>query len=559
MSESETPTATDSTAKHESHGRKRLRHRKKLLYDKILKQMEFYFSDANLTKDRFLGELVKTDPYVPIEVFLKFNKIRAMTQDVIDIAKAMKFSTILELSEDRQKIRRKKPVEPYDAESRTVYVESIPVTANREWLEKVFSDYGHVAYISLPKFKNSQRIKGYAFIEFDKAEDAHNCIVAFTQMGCRLPTSMPPEELSSVKMFSVEESDDKLKQEDIKKDKTNKTTEESGIKTVEDKVKEDTDIVKDDIKVKEDLKVKEEDEPPRKKSRKSKDKRPKNLELRPGQDSDSEKRDTPTDECKNITTPVDDVCKKEESKNDLTSHNKSKDDADSPSKKKNKKKSAKTKIKTPNGLNTKEAPKGALWGLQVLPRSEWKALRNKYLTLQRNYMKQVKFNLYNRKNSYSAIPEPATLPMEADTASNPGKMISSKNVTPLEKIPGVFVREVLPEPCCDIRHTKRTVRSNIHALHVDAKEGQSEIIIRFDSAKAADEYCANSSNRASILSGVEEEEQWARAEAGRAWPRPRGRERLRARLQRHGAAPPPPPPPEPASPQPTHTHIRFDE
>ncbi|XP_061730063.1 la-related protein 7 isoform X2 [Cydia pomonella] len=540
MSESETPTTTDSTTKHESHGRKRMRHRKKLLYDKILKQMEFYFSDANLTKDRFLGELVKTDPYVPIEVFLKFNKIRAMTQDVIDIAKAMKFSTILELSEDRQKIRRKTPVEPYDAESRTVYVESIPVTANREWLEKVFSDYGHIAYISLPKFKNSQRIKGYAFIEFDRAEDAHNCIVAFTKMGCRLPTSMPPEELSSVKMFSIEEPDNvKVKEEaDNKKVKSDQVKEETGI------------MVKE-----EDIKVKEEDEPPRKKSRKCKDKRPKNLELRPGQDSDSEKRDTPTDECKTITTPIDDVRIKGEPKDELTSHDESKDDADSPTKKKNKKKSAKTKSKTPNGLNTKEAPKGALWGLQVLPRSEWKALRNKYLTLQRNYMKQVKINLYNRKNSYSAIPEPATLPMEADTALNSGKTISSKNVTPLKKIPGVFVREILPEPCCDIRHTKRMVRSNIHALHVDAKEGQSEIIIRFDSAKAADEYCANSSNRASILSGAEEEEQWARAEAGRATPRPRGRERLRARLQRRGAAPPP----EPASPQPTHTHIRFDD
>ncbi|XP_063375976.1 la-related protein 7 isoform X2 [Cydia fagiglandana] len=547
MSESETPTTIDSTTKHESHGRKRVRHRKKLLYDKILKQMEFYFSDANLTKDRFLGELIKTDPYVPIEVFLKFNKIRAMTQDVIDIAKAMKFSTILELSEDRQKIRRKTPVEPYDAESRTVYVESIPVTANREWLEKVFSDYGHIAYISLPKFKNSQRIKGYAFIEFDKTEDAHNCIMAFTKMGCRLPTSMPPEELSSVKMFSVEEPDDiKVKEEvDIKKENPDKVKEEPGI------------MVKE-----QDIKTKEEDEPPRKRSRKSKDKRPKNLELRQGQDSDSEKRDTPTDECKSITTPIDDVCIKEDPKDELTSHDESKDDADSPTKKKNKKKSAKTKSQTPNGLNTEEAPKGALWGLQVLPRSEWKALRNKYLTLQRNYMKQVKLNLYNRKNSYSAIPEPATLPMEADTALNPGKIINSKHVAPLERIPGVFVREVLPEPCCDIRHTKRMVRSNIHALHVDAKEGQSEIIIRFDSAKAADEYCGNSSNRACILSGAEEEEQWARAEAARATPRPRGRERLRARLLRgggRGAAPPPPPRPEPASPQPTHTHIRFDD
>lgn len=48
---------------------------------------------------------------------------------------------------------------PYDADLRTVYVESIPVTASREWLETVFSEFGQVAYISLPKFKNSNKIK----------------------------------------------------------------------------------------------------------------------------------------------------------------------------------------------------------------------------------------------------------------------------------------------------------------------------------------------------------------------------------------------------------------
>lgn len=47
------------------------------------------------------------------------------------------------------------------------------------------------------------------------------------------------------------------------------------------------------------------------------------------------------------------------------------------------------------------------------------------------------------------------------TALNPGKVASGKIVVPLEKIPGVFVREVLPEPCLDVRHTKRTVSVNI--------------------------------------------------------------------------------------------------
>lgn len=104
MSESENTDAVDQDAKHETNPRKRIRHRKKQVYENIMKQMEFYFSDANLSKDRFLGDLVKKDPFVPLSEFLKFNKIRSMTHDISDIVKSMKHSTFLELSEDKLKV-----------------------------------------------------------------------------------------------------------------------------------------------------------------------------------------------------------------------------------------------------------------------------------------------------------------------------------------------------------------------------------------------------------------------------------------------------------------------
>lgn len=43
-------------------------------------------------------------------------------------------------------------------------MESIPVSATREWLQRVFSEYGPVAYISLPTFKNSKTIKVIVYL-----------------------------------------------------------------------------------------------------------------------------------------------------------------------------------------------------------------------------------------------------------------------------------------------------------------------------------------------------------------------------------------------------------
>lgn len=50
---------------------KKGRHRKKHLYNTILHQMEFYFSDSNLSKDRFLSQLISQDPCKCL-IFIEF-------------------------------------------------------------------------------------------------------------------------------------------------------------------------------------------------------------------------------------------------------------------------------------------------------------------------------------------------------------------------------------------------------------------------------------------------------------------------------------------------------
>ncbi|KAJ8915852.1 hypothetical protein NQ315_004666 [Exocentrus adspersus] len=176
---------------------KKGRHRKKQLYNSILHQMEFYFSDSNLSKDRYLSQLISENPYVDISVFLKFNKIRKLNCSIEDIQKAISKSDLIELSEDKEKICRKKPVKVKEnVDECTIYVENIKADANHD-----FSEFGTVVYVSVPKYKQNKGNKGFAFVEFDTEKEALNALSYFESIGCRMPSEMNPEDLKSITTF----------------------------------------------------------------------------------------------------------------------------------------------------------------------------------------------------------------------------------------------------------------------------------------------------------------------------------------------------------------------
>ena len=116
-------------------------------------------------------------PDVNLNVFLRFNKIRVLTDDVERVAKALKNSKILSLSADGTKVCRTTPINPRDnCDECTIYVQGLPPDANHEWLGNLFSRYGTVAYVSIPRYKSNRKIKGFAFVEFDTVEEANECL-----------------------------------------------------------------------------------------------------------------------------------------------------------------------------------------------------------------------------------------------------------------------------------------------------------------------------------------------------------------------------------------------
>jgi len=80
------------------------------LNNDIVKQVEYYMSDANLKRDAFFQkEMAKDDGFISVDVLLKCNKLKKLTQDAAKVMEALVASEELVISEDKKKVKRKTP------------------------------------------------------------------------------------------------------------------------------------------------------------------------------------------------------------------------------------------------------------------------------------------------------------------------------------------------------------------------------------------------------------------------------------------------------------------
>ena len=146
------------------------------LNDKIKTQIEFYFSDSNFRRDKYLQNLAKQDEdgFVSIEELLKFNRLAALSKDITSIAKALKDSETVVVSDDDKSLRRSIALpETDDSKQRTLYAKGFPIDdadVNIESLIKLFSDFGKVLMVKLRKNPATGLFKGGVFVEFDNVD-----------------------------------------------------------------------------------------------------------------------------------------------------------------------------------------------------------------------------------------------------------------------------------------------------------------------------------------------------------------------------------------------------
>jgi len=142
---------------------------------KVKKQIEFYFSDSNYPKDKFLQEKAKENEegYIPLEVLTTFNRLKSITTDLDQICKALDGSDVVVLNDDRTLVKRKHPVpSTLDTDARTLFIRGIPKDSKLDDLEKFFAKYGTVKSVRCLRNKNTKELTGTVFLELGNEDEA---------------------------------------------------------------------------------------------------------------------------------------------------------------------------------------------------------------------------------------------------------------------------------------------------------------------------------------------------------------------------------------------------
>lgn len=124
------------------------------LCESIVQQVEFYFSDANITKDKFLLKHVKRNKegFVSLKLISSFKRVKHLTKDWRQVAVAIeKKSEKLEVNDLKTKVRRLESLPEYDetTPSRTVVALNLPIERPTiEAVAELFSACGEIVLVS---------------------------------------------------------------------------------------------------------------------------------------------------------------------------------------------------------------------------------------------------------------------------------------------------------------------------------------------------------------------------------------------------------------------------
>lgn len=143
--------------------------------EKIRSQVEFYFSDSNFAKDKFMQARSKmNDGFIPISVLLTFKRLKALNADENMIKEAVADSNIVELKDDSlRKIETQEYTEYCNVDTlpRTLVMSGFDCESTLDDIQEIVSKYFEPARITLRRNKDKV-FNGSCFVECKNEEQA---------------------------------------------------------------------------------------------------------------------------------------------------------------------------------------------------------------------------------------------------------------------------------------------------------------------------------------------------------------------------------------------------
>ncbi|XP_042368709.1 la-related protein 7 [Plectropomus leopardus] len=541
---------------------KKKRSRVKQLLGDVKKQVEFWFGDVNLHKDRFLKKLIdeSDDGYVDISVLASFNRMKKLTCDTKLIARALKNSSVVEVNLEGNKVRRQFPIGevPEDVDSRTVYVELLPKDVTHGWIERVFSKCGNVVYVSIPRYKSTGDSKGFAFIEFETVEEAQKAIEVLNnppEDAPRKPGIFPKTKNRKPLPLPVD-NPPSGEEEEKKKRKKKKKKEGATVQTpAEEATEQVMEAEPSELKRKRSVGGDELDVAGTQKTLgKLSEKKRRRSQTAEGSESEVPSKMRKMSESEAGEKEKDVTKTKPPTKSDtergVEEGKENRDDSTVKAKRKRKKKH-KEKLK----IGEEVIP------LRVLSKKEWLELKDEYLTLQKRSMTSLKkcMNKIDHKEHKSLMETDSHPPdgnveksNRSEKAMNQGPQFTSgviMKITDNKPLPG---RKFIKDALCKISPV----------AYIDTLEGDSEGHIRFHTPEEAqavsdarEELQKEHSWKLEILSGDNEQRYWQKilvdrqVKLNRPREKKRGTEKLISKAEKIILA----------RAKEAHKHIRFQD
>lgn len=158
------------------------------LEQQIIQQVEFYFSDDNISKDAFLLKHIKRNKegFVSLKLVSSFKRVRYLTKDWRIVANALNKSDKLQFNEARTKIKRVEPLPLFIEKEYTktiIVVDILVQIANIEHIAKVFSKCGNIMLIQILKPNNPKPVITQVFFSKNPCFKSSICaIVEFEEI-----------------------------------------------------------------------------------------------------------------------------------------------------------------------------------------------------------------------------------------------------------------------------------------------------------------------------------------------------------------------------------------